>query len=303
MSESPYSPHVWLQRDRFPIALLLLAVMFAACLMPAQSDTWWQLRTGQEMWRSGSIMLHDEFTHTVTGQRWPNHEWLSQIVFYAVHTLGGMPLLTFVCALSITAAWAIAASLTVGPPLVRVALLGGGMVMSAGGWTLRPQVLTMALFAATLWILVRRRAVWMLPLLFLLWANLHGAVALGGVLMIAAVAAAVMTRDRFLRTLVPVGTLCLIATALTPLGVSLWLEIPFSLQRLQAYGVDEWRAPGLTHPVDIAFWAIGAGAIALMIIRRAPVSMLTMSTVLLFIMGARSSRHIGPFVLCAVPTL
>jgi hypothetical protein len=223
----------WFHRDRFPIIVLILAVMFATCLMPAQSDTWWQLRAGQEMWRSGRIMLQDEFTHTVAGQRWPNHEWLSQIVFYGVYSLGGMPLLTLLCSLAITTAWAIVASLTPGAPLVRVALVGSGVVMSASGWTLRPQALTMALVAATLWILVRRRGVWMLPLVFLVWANLHGAVALGGVLMIAATVHAVIARDRFLRTLVPVGALCLIATALTPLGTSLWLEIPFSLQRLQ----------------------------------------------------------------------
>ena len=253
-------------------------------------------------------MLHDEYTHTVPGQRWPNHEWLSQIVFYGVHSLGGMALLTFLCAVAVTVAWAIVASLTVGDPLLRVALLGGGVIMSAGGWTLRPQVLTMTLFATTLWILVRRRGVWLLPLLFLVWANLHGAVALGGVLMIAAALAAMITHDRFLRTLLFVGTGCLVATALTPLGFSLWLEIPFSLQRLQAYGVEEWRAPGLTNPLDIGFWITGIAALTLMIIKRRSiaspsVSMLAMSMCLLFMMAARSGRHVGPFVLCAVPAM
>jgi hypothetical protein len=48
---------------------------------------------------------------------------------------------------------------------------------------------------------------------------------------------------------------------------------------------------------------MGAGAFALMIVRRAPVSMLTISTVLLFVMAARSGRHIAPFVVCAVPAI
>jgi hypothetical protein len=68
----------WFSRDGFPLALLFLAIFLAACVMPAQSDTFWQLRAGQEMWRTGGIMLRDEFTHTVNGGYWPNHESLSR---------------------------------------------------------------------------------------------------------------------------------------------------------------------------------------------------------------------------------
>ena len=60
-----------LSRDRFPVALLFSGLFLAACLMPAQSDTWWQLRAGEWTWQSGQPMLRDEFTHTVAGQPWP----------------------------------------------------------------------------------------------------------------------------------------------------------------------------------------------------------------------------------------
>jgi hypothetical protein len=276
--------------------------------MPAQSDTWWQLRAGQDMWQSGRLMLADEYTHTVFGQRWPNHEWLTQVLFFGAYSAGGMALLTGLCALAVTLAWAIVASLTPGVPLVRVALLGGGAVLTAASWTLRPQVLTMTLFAATLWILVRRRAMWTLPLLFVVWANLHGAVVLGGILIGAAVIASFITRDGSVRALIGVGALCLAATAVTPLGWSLWLEIPVSLQRLQAYGVEEWRAPGLRNGTDIGFWVLGATAAGVMLVRRhllrsTAMVMLAISTVLLFIAATRSARNITPFVLCAIPAL
>ena len=182
-------------RQRFPFTLLVVAIVFSACLMPAQSDTWWHLRTGEEIWRSGRIVLQDDFTHTVSGRPWPDHEWLTQVVFYAVYVVGGLPLLTVLCAAAITVAWLIVLSLTPGPVLVRVALVGGGAALSSGAWSLRPQVLTMALFAATLWVLARRRYLWSLPPLFLLWANLHGAVALGGVLIVAATLASLRAGD------------------------------------------------------------------------------------------------------------
>src|SRR5437016_5743512 len=50
--------------------------------------------------------------------------------------------------------------------------------------TLRPQAISLLLVAVTVALLVRRRYAW-LPPLFLVWANLHGAV-LTGVLLVAA---------------------------------------------------------------------------------------------------------------------
>lgn len=291
------------------MALLFVGLMVSACLIPAQSDTWWQLRAGEEMWRSGRVMLHDEFTHTVAGQRWPNHEWLTQTIFYAVYVVGGLPLLTLLCASAVTLAWWIVSRLTPGPMLVRVALVGFGAVMSSPAWCLRPQVLTLTMCALVLAMLVRRRHLWWLPPLFLLWANLHGAVALGGVLVFAAWIATAVHDRTALPSLTAIGALCLVATATTPLGLSLWMEVPHSLQRLQDYGVIEWRSPSLTNPLDLPFWSIAAIVAALAFVNRRAVagsyelSSLVLSSAFLFLLGTRSLRNIAPFVICATPTL
>jgi hypothetical protein len=296
-------------RERFAMALLFVGLMVSACLIPAQSDTWWQLRAGEEMWRSGRVMLHDEFTHTVAGQRWPNHEWLSQTIFYAAYVAGGLPLLTLLCASAVTLAWWIVSRLTPGTMMVRVALVGAGAVLSSPAWCLRPQVLTLTMCALTLAILVRRRHVWWLPPLFLLWANLHGAVALGGVLVLAAWMALAIHDRRALPKFTLVGFLCLVATATTPLGLSLWLEVPHSLQRLQDYGVIEWRSPSLANPADLPFWSIAAAVAALTIVHRRALlhslhaSTLVLSTAVLFVLATRSLRNVAPFVICAIPTL
>ena len=119
----------------------------------------------------------------------------SQVIFYAVYAVGGLPLLTLLCASAVTGAWWTVSRLTPGPMIVRVGLIGFGAVLSSPAWCLRPQVVTLTMCALTLSLLVRRRFLWWLPVLFLLWANMHGAVALGGVLVIAAwIAAAVHDR-------------------------------------------------------------------------------------------------------------
>ena len=294
--------------ERFSTAIFFLALMLAACLMPAQTDTWWQLRTGEEMWRSHHVMLRDEFSHTVAGGYWPNHEWLAQIVFYAVYRVGGLPLLTALCAAAVTLTWAIIASLTPGPRFTRLALLGAGVVMSSPAWSLRPQVFSLALVALTLWILVRRRWLWSLPPLFLVWANLHGAVALGGVIMTAAIVATLLVNRKLLRTLVPIAAACLFATAATPLGFTLWTEVPSSLARLHSYGVLEWQAPGLAI-ADAPFWIAALAAIVLLFINRARL-LTSWSTALpgvcalmFLVLSIKTRRNIPTFVLCTVPLI
>ena len=297
------------EREQFQLSLLFVVIAAAACLMPAQTDTWWQLRTGEEMWHSGRVMLHDQFTHTVAGKRWPNHEWLSQIVFYATYSVGGLPLLTALCAAAVTVAWLIVSSITrtPGAPIFRVALVGVGAMLSSPAWSLRPQVLTLAFLAATLWIVVRRRYIWGLPLLFVVWANLHGAVALGGLVVVAATIAAAVRRENLV-TWGIVAMLCFLATAATPLGPSLWFEIPGSLQRLQAYGVLEWQAPQIGRLGDLPFWLVVAVLLAVAvryrrILESSATLTLTLSTALLLPLALRSSRHIPTFLLSAIPTI
>jgi hypothetical protein len=294
--------------ERFSTASFFLALMLAACLMPAQTDTWWQLRTGEEMWRSHHVMLRDEFSHTVAGGYWPNHEWLAQIVFYAAYKVGGLPLLTALCAAAVTLAWALVANLTPGTRFTRLVLLGAGVMMSSPGWSLRPQVFSMTLVALTLWILVRRRWLWSLPPLFLVWANLHGAVAVGGVIMTAAVVATLLVNREQLRTMVPVAVACLFATAATPLGFTLWWEVPSSLARLQSYGVLEWQPPGLAI-ADAPFWMAALATSVLLFINRArlltswSVALLGLAALLFLVLSIKTSRNIPTFVLCAVPLI
>lgn len=298
----------WLDMERFATVALFVVLACVACLMPAQSDTWWQLRTGEDIWRSGRIMLHDELTHTVAGQYWPNHEWLTQVVFYGTYRLGGLPLLTAVCAAAVLATWLIVLSLTPGPALLRLMLAFCGAAFSTATWSLRPQVFTSALLAATLWILVRRRFLWVLPPVFLIWANLHGGVAAGGVLIVAAVlSSAILATGQTLR-LIGIGVLCLAATAATPLGFSLWLEIPTSLGRLKTYGVTEWLSPSLANPVEVPFWMIGIGLCVVVVIRRKALrsldaATLTLAAMLTLGLALRSARNIPLFFICAVPAL
>jgi len=293
--------------ERLGTALLFLAIGVAACFSPAQNDTWWHLRAGGDIWASRAIDLRDHYSHTVNGGYWPNHEWLSQVVFFAVYRVGGMPLLTFLVAALIVGAWWLIWRVTPGGTTLRVILCALALIPSSLAWALRPQVFTLVMLAATSVLLVRRRYL-LLPPLFLIWANLHGGVMLGFPLLAGGVAGRFVEERKWPLRLLAVIGLCVVATTITPLGASLWAEVPASLVRTRPYGISEWRAPGLIEPVFMPFWLL-AGVLVVLTIRERPwratsaSSVMTWTALAMLPLALTSGRNVPPFVLLAVPAI
>jgi hypothetical protein len=299
--------------DRLQTTLLFLAIATAACLMPAQHDTWWLLRAGHDMWAGGRVLLTDTFSHTVDGAFWPNHEWLSEMLFYGVYAIGGLPLLTLASALVVTTAWAIVWTQTPGPPRAKFLLTAFVIASASTTWSLRAQVLSLLLVTMTMALLRRRRYVW-LPVVFFFWANLHGAVLLGVLLLGAALVAALVEDIDALPRLVLVSALCLLATSLTPLGWQFWLDMPRSLGRIRQLGIDEWAPPRLASLSLLPFWVTIAALIALAATRgrvllRDPVArrdgQITMCACALVLvpLALTAVRNVPPFLMLAVPAV
>jgi len=293
--------------DRLRTTLFFVAAAAAACLMPAQSDTWWQLRTGQEIWRTRHVVLADSFSHTVAGGYWPNHEWLSQAIFFAAYRAGGMPAVTALAAAAVVAAWAIVWRLTPGDRGRRLLIAAFGVVGSAMAWSIRPQVLTLLLLALTMLALVRRRYAW-LPVIFVVWANLHGGVTLGMILLAAAIVAETIDERRLPARLAAWTAASFAATALTPLGVTLWTEVVASLGRLREYRVFEWRPPSIADPAALPFWLLAAALSVLFVLappwrRRSPLNVVVWGALALLPIAVTSGRTIPPFTLLAVPAI
>ena len=294
--------------ERLATALLFLAVAAGACFSPAQSDTWWQLRTGEAIWHTGTVDLSDRFSHTVAGSYWPNHEWLSQVLFYGSYRTGGLPLLTALTASVIVGAWLLIWRLTPGHFPRKHLLLALALVPSSMAWSLRPQVFTFFLIAATAYLVTRRRYL-LLPPLFLLWANLHGGVMLGFVILAGGTLARLL-EDRKLPVLLLAATIgCFAATMITPLGVSIWTEIPASLARLRAYGVTEWRPPSFVDPRLLPFWLLVVCFVGLAVRKRPWISTGVRSNAMfwaavgLLPLALSSGRNVPSFLLLAVPAI
>ena len=156
-------------------------------------------------------------------------------------------------AIAVTAAWLLVWRLTPGSPRSKFLLTSVAVVSASTIWSPRPQVLSLLLLAVTVSLLRRQRYVW-LPMVFLLWANLHGAVVMGLLVLAAALAAAAVENRQHARALAIAFACCLLATVATPLGLGFWTEIPRSLGRIRQLGIAEWAPPRLTAPSLIPFW-------------------------------------------------
>jgi hypothetical protein len=286
--------------------LPLLAAGVVACFTPASADTFWHLRAGQDIALTGHVSLVDQYSYTAAGSAWPDHEWLWQLATYGAFRLGGMPLVTAFAAALLLGAFALAQDLAAPPWWLRLPLFMAAILLTGQLWAVRPQVFTMLALLGVVWLIAHRRLRY-LPPIFLLWANVHGAVLLGLLVLAVAILVAGLRRERaFALRLAAASVACAALTLATPLGFGLLRFIGESMQRSRANGIAEWRTALAVGPKEAGFW-LAAGALTLASLRlwrRLPTfaDQLIVASALLFVpLGFRAVRNIGPFALLAFP--
>ncbi|MEZ0240341.1 MAG: hypothetical protein ACAH65_06035, partial [Chloroflexota bacterium] len=167
----------------------------AALLVPMPTvDLTYHLRAGAGILAGEGIPTVDTWTFTVAGAPWLDQQWSAQVLLTAVYQAAGwtglallraaLVALTFALLLAtIRSRWSMASVRAGGSAIAsssRTATLVvlGAFAVAAPALALRPQLFAIALFAATLLILVQRaahpRRLWLIPLIAAAWANLHG---------------------------------------------------------------------------------------------------------------------------------
>jgi hypothetical protein len=297
------------------ILLVLLAgfgLIFLLIFPPALivNDSWLNLVTGREVVHHG-LPRHDELTVYGIGATWTDQQWLAQVFMYAVYSLGGFALLSIATCASVVGAFSIAAaaarSLGAGARAFRVMFVPG-LVAAPWGWSIRAQMLALPLYTALLWLLASEtrtptRRVWLALPLLVVWANIHGSVALGALLVVLlGVYELVRSRGRTWARGVGLVVLAPLAVLVTPYGPAdtvryyhlLLVDPPF------AGRVTEWRwaSPGTD---TMFFYALAAIAIVLVWLGRRHLSVFDILVLALtFAGGVNAIRGIVWFALACM---
>jgi hypothetical protein len=291
-----------------PIALMLVVFAIVACTIPAQSDTFYHLLSGQRMWDSGSLITTEQFSWTYFGKTIVNHWWLSQLVFHGLYSMGGPVLLTavagFIAFSSVLMSWRLAG----GSARMQFAVLVG-LVLTVPEWAVRPQVFSLLFTALILRLIAYDQLILLAPVI-VLWANMHAVVVLGTALAFVPLMDAVLwDRSRILRGVV-VAASAVAASMVTPFGIRYWTSMTSTVEGSRALGLQEYRTALNLEPTTLAFWAV-AGALAIATFHRGrdlraldrSSRLLILSAFVLLAPAVTAIRNIPFFVLAALPAL
>ena len=181
-----------LELDGLVVTVIALDAAVLALFAPTMlvQDSWLSFVDGRLIARSW-LPHTDTLTHWTLGRSWVDQQWGAHLVLYEIVAHAGLVTalaLGLVCIVSALAIVAVAArKLGASSPRTALGLL---VPLVAAPWMmqLRAQSLALPLFAGVYALLAldakrpSRRVLWVLPLL-VVWANVHGSLALGVVLV------------------------------------------------------------------------------------------------------------------------
>ena len=152
-------------------------------MMNIDGDLGRHITIGRVILERGRVPLADLFSHTMMGQPVTPHEWLSQLLFALAHNLMGLNGVVLLCGLVIgTSFWLVYRRAREASGAVLAAVFVSILAMAAASlhWLTRPHVWTFLMLAIWIAVLERIRrgktqSWWLLPMVMLPWANLHGA--------------------------------------------------------------------------------------------------------------------------------
>lgn len=178
--------------DHLLVATMLALIwLFISVLPLPPNDLWWHMAAGRIMVAEGAWITDNRWAYTLPFDApYVYQSWLSEVLLYGAWRLGGVPLLALLRTLAVVTTYAliaVAAWRRCGGNGRAVALaLLVAMLIGWNNWTLRPQTLAFVPGAAVILLLsehaagrLGRRWLFALPLLMLLWVNLHGSFILG----------------------------------------------------------------------------------------------------------------------------
>ncbi len=282
------------------ILVVLLAgfgLIFLLVFPPALivNDSWLNLAAGREVVQHG-LPHHDTLTVYGAGAVWTDQQWLSQVLFYGMWSVGGFALLSIATCISVVGAFSIAAaasrSLGAGPRAIWLLFLPV-LISAALGWSLRAQMLCLPLYTGLLWLLAseaRRptRRVWLALPALVLWGNMHGSAALGAMLvMLLGVYELIGSRGRSGLRSIGLVVLAPLAILVTPYGPAataryyhlLLVDPPFKGL------VTEWNRPAPASNT-YAFYVLLALVIPIVVWGRRRLTLFDLAVLALTLAGA-----------------
>ena len=267
----------WAQAVVLAALYSIPAVMCVYRAYVADADVWWHLRAAEWIVQHGGVPHTDPFSSFGAGKPWAAYSWLFELLMlqlfqrlgltgFVVYTAGMLAVITMALHRLIRR---LQGDFTLG-----VLLTFAGTLCLASLWTPRSWLFTILFFVFELDVLMQARRtgktgeLFWLPLVFVLWANLHiqfvvGLLAMGvavGECVLARFWSGIQTRMGLSRGCI-VFILCVMATLANPYGWRVYQVVFEYSSQPGVYGlVSEFKALPFRGLQDygVLFFALGA---------------------------------------------
>ena len=252
-----------------PVVLLYWQLGGPSSLL-TDPNTGVHVRTGEWMLAEHVVPRKDLFSFAIAGHAWCDWEWLCDALYAVLHSWHGLAAITAfsVAVLCLTSLLVYCTARVHAGRMVALAVTCLVMATTTIHWLARPHLLTWLLVAFFCWVIERARvrghgaSLLALPLLMVLWVNVHPGF-ITGVLILAVWGAAEhvegllgLTQEghivhaQWSRWFSLTALACLTATLVNPYGIELHkhvVEYLFSPGTVTAQ-VAEWLSPDFHNP-------------------------------------------------------
>lgn len=243
-------------------AFAIFLISFSTSKLSNEDDYFWHLAVGRYILEKGEFPKTDPFGFAIQGQQWLATVWGWDILTYQIYKLSGyegLSILTpliflIIFSLFYRMAARLNVSISVLVPLLVILLFGLFERL-----TPRPHLISFLFLALLLYIIVSYkyseptsvRKIFFVPLIFLLWTNMHLGVLAGVVLWLIFVISEIIThppfgtppRRGFLLRILLVTLILGLALLVNPYGLELYKYIFSSFQMKSLSFISEWISP------------------------------------------------------------
>lgn len=284
-------------------------------------DTGYHIRAGEYIIENLTIPKNDIFSFHSPPIPWTAHEWLSEVIMAIIHKISGLTgvviFFSFLIALTYSILFKILKSYK-GNIFISLILIILVLSSSQIHWLARPHIFSLLIM--TIWYFIldqfqsnNRNYLYLLPLIMLIWVNLHGGYMSGFILLgiyLFGNLVNMLFSDRMkelwakkVKTLTLALIACLLVSLINPYGYHI-LIFPFKLttNKFIMDNVHEFLSPNFHQPM--VFTVMLFLMITLFAISKKSLNFIELLLVLVFTyMSLYSIRHVPLFAIIVSPIL